>query len=325
MTPISRRRLLASATATAAVGAFGSPRAHAQTAVKVGTAVLADYALAGPFILALERGMFRAEGLNAEFVTFSGGPDLVDAVTAGDVLVGGTGATDVLVSRAAGRPVRMVATQTEGNHFTLNVAPTITNVAQLKGQAIGVTRVGATTWVFARILARQQRWDTDGDVKIVALGGLDAQLEALAQNRIAAFVWGDGGAVAQLQGKSKLLMRLDTVTPKWISQILCASENAVRKRNETIRRALRAVFNAQRFMSQKPGDAAEAIAKTIGWGPDAVLAAHGISGGLISHDGTISLQALASMQDVLLKHGVLEKKLPVEEHVTREFTPVRFS
>ena len=54
-----------------------------------------------------------------------------------------------------------------------------------------------------------------------------------------------------------------------------------------------------------------------------MLRAHKISGGLMSADGTMSVEALASMQDTLLEQGVLKKKLPLEEHYTKEFTPVR--
>jgi NitT/TauT family transport system substrate-binding protein len=179
MTTITRRLFLAG---TAAAGSFAlAPRiVSAQPAIKVGTAVLGDYALAGPFILAIEKGMFRAEGVSAEFIPFRGGPDLVKAVIAGEILLGAAGSTDILLFREAGMPLKMLATQTEGNHFTLNVAPTVGGVADLKGKAIGVTRVGATTWVFARMLAKQQKWDPDRDVKIVGLGGLDAQLAALS-------------------------------------------------------------------------------------------------------------------------------------------------
>src|SRR5438093_13506406 len=106
----------------------------------------------------------------------------------------------------------MSDTQTEGNHFTLNVSPEIEKATELKGKAIGVTRVGATTWIFARMLAKKEGWDPDKDVQIVGLGGLDAQLAALARREIAAYVWGDGGAVTELQGKSKVLLRFDAVT-----------------------------------------------------------------------------------------------------------------
>ena len=322
MTAISRRRWLAGATA-AAVGSWPASPVRAQTTIRVGSAVLGDYSLAGPFILALERGMFRSENLNAEFTPFRGGPDLVKAVIAGEILVGAAGSTDILVFREAGMPLKMIATHTEGNHFTLNVAPTITNAADLKGKAIGVTRAGATTWVFARMFARHQKWDADRDVKIVGLGGLDAQLAALSRGEIHAFVWGDGGAVTQLQGKSKVLMRLDAVTPKWISQIQYASEEATKKQADTIRKAMKGIYSAQRLMTQKPAEVAEIIGKKLGWTTEAVMAAHKISGTLLSHDGTMSLEALATMQETLLEHGVIKKKLRIEEHVAREFTPVR--
>jgi len=322
MPSISRRHFLATVSGALVVG--GHPVvARAQTSVKIGTAVLGDCALAGPFIVAVEKGMFRTENLNVEFVPFRGGPNLVKAVIAGEILLGAAGSTDILVFREAGMPLKMVATHTEGNHFTFNVAPDVQAIGDLKGKAIGVTSVGATTWVFARMVAKQQGWDPDKDVKIVGLGGLDAQIAALARKEIHAFVWGDGGAVTQLAGKSKVLMRMDKMTARWISQIQYASEDGIRKQGDDIRKVMKGLFAAIRFMNDQTADAAEIIAKKIGWSPEAVLGAHKISGSLMSHDGTISLEALRSMQDTLLEHGVIKKRLPIEEHVAREFTPVK--
>jgi ABC-type nitrate/sulfonate/bicarbonate transport system substrate-binding protein len=76
-------------------------------------------------------------------------------------------------------------------------------------------------------------------------------------------------------------------------------------------------------MHEHPPEAAEIVATKIGWSPEAVQAAHKISGPLFSLNGQVSVEALASMQQVLLEHGVIKKKLPVEEHVAREFFPVR--
>ena len=323
MPSISRRRFLVSASGVLAAGALAPVVGRAQTSVKIGTAVLGDYSLAGPFIVAVEKGFFRTENLNVEFVPFRGGPNLVKAVISGEVLLGAAGSTDILVFREAGMPLKMVATHTEGNHFTLNVAPDVQGTGDLKGKSIGVTSVGATTWVFARMVARQQGWDPDRDVKIVGLGGLDAQLAALARKEIHAFVWGDGGAVTQLAGKSKVLMRLDKVTARWISQIQYVSEEGIRKQGDDIRKVMKGLFAAIRYMTDQTAEAAEVISKKIGWSPEAVLAAHKISGSLMSHDGTMSVEALRSMQDTLLEHGVIKKRLPLEEHVAREFTPVK--
>src|SRR2546427_5984602 len=229
MSVITRRRFVAAALAATTIP-VPARSARAQTAVKIGTAVLGEYAMAGPVIVALERGFFKSEGLAAEFVPFRGGPDLLKAVMAGECLVGITGSTDILVFREAGSPIKMIATHTESNHFTLNVAQDVQRVGDLKGKAIGVTRVGATTWVFARTLAKKEGWDSDKDVQVVGLGGLDAQLAAMARK---------------------------------------------------------------------------------------------ISGPLLPVDGQINAEALVAMQETLLEHGLIKKKLPLADHYTREFTPVR--
>jgi NitT/TauT family transport system substrate-binding protein len=320
----TRRHFLKVGCAAAAMtGPLLPALVRAQTSVKLGTAVLGDYSLAGPFLLAAEKGFFKQHALDVEFVPFRGGPNLVKAVIAGEVLLGAAGSTDILVFREAGMPLKMVATHTEGNHFTLNVAPDIRTAAELKGKAIGVTSIGATTWVFARLFARHQGWDPDKDIKVVGLGGLDAQLAALSRKEIHAFVWGDGGAVMQLAGKSRVLTRLDAVTPKWISQIQYVSEEGIRRHADAIRKSMKAIFQALRFMNDQPAEAAEVIAKKIGWSPEAVLGAHKISGALLSHDGTVSMEALKTMQDTLLEHGVIKKRLPLDEHVAKEFAPVR--
>ena len=322
ITVTTRRRFVAGALAATTTPVL-TRAARAQTAVKIGTAVLGDYSMAGPVIVALERGFFKSEGLAAEFVPFRGGPDLLKAVMAGECLVGITGSTDILVFREAGSPIKMIATHTEGNHFTLNVALDVQRVGDLKGKVIGVTRVGATTWVFARMLAKKEGWDPDKDVQVVGLGGLDAQLAAMARKEITAYVWGDGGAVTELQGKSKVLLRLDSVTPKWISQIQYASEDAIVKQTDAIRKSQRALFRALKLMRENPRDAAELVSKKLGWTPEAVLGAHKISGPLLPVDGQINVEALVVMQETLLEHGLIKKKLLLADHYTREFTPVR--
>jgi len=322
MPVITRRRLLSTALATAATP-LGARVARAQTSVKIGTAVLGDYSMAGPVIVALDQGLFKNEGLAAEFVPFRGGPDLLKAVMAGECLIGITGSTDIFVFREAGSPIKMIATHTEGNHFTLNVAPDVQKVGDLKGKAIGVTRVGATTWVFARMVAKKEGWDPDKDVQVVGLGGLDAQLAAMARKEIAAYVWGDGGAVTELQGKSKVLLRLDSVTPKWISQIQYASEDSIAKQADAIKKSQRALFRALKLMRENPKDAAAIVSKKLGWSPEAVLGAHKISGPLLPVDGSINVEALGVMQDTLLEYGLIKKKLPLDGYYTREFTPVK--
>ena len=291
--------------------------------VKIGTAVLGDFSMVAPILCAQERGFFRGQGVTAEFQPFRGGPDLVKAVVAGQMLIGVTGATDVPVFRATGVPIRFIASQVDGNHFTLNVAQGITSLAGLKGKSIGVTRVGAATWVFAVMLARQQGWDPEKDVTIVGLGGLDAQLAALTRGEIAAFIWGDGGAVTELQGKSKVLLRLDAVTPKWISQGYYATDEAIKGNKDTLQKTLKALFQGAQFIRENPTEAAAIATKTLQWPVEAIARAQKISGPLLSRDGVVSVEALEVMQTTLLEYKLQDKRVPTADLYTAEFTPIR--
>ncbi|HLE42969.1 MAG TPA: ABC transporter substrate-binding protein [Methylomirabilota bacterium] len=325
--PMSRRQFfrLTAGGLVAASGVAAPVRpARAQgPTVKIGTAVLGDYSLTAPTLIALEKGYFKAQGVAAEFQPFRGGPDLVKAVIADQIQLGITGSTDVPVFRAEGVPVRFVATTVDGNHFTFNVAPGIARLADLKGKSIGVTRIGATTWIFAVMLAKQQGWDPERDVKIVGLGALDAQLAALARGEIHAYVWGDGGAVTELQGKSKILLRLDTVTPKWISQSCYCSDEYLKGNKDAIARALKAMFQGVRFIRESPREAFAIAAKTLKWPEEAVARAHQISGPLISNDGAINVEAIDVMQATLLEFKAQKQRVPTADLYTSEFTPVR--
>ncbi|MGH7268700.1 MAG: ABC transporter substrate-binding protein [Candidatus Rokuibacteriota bacterium] len=324
---VSSRRQFFRLTAAGLVSASGVARPRPAVAqmptVKIGTAVLADYSLVSPIVVGLEKGFFKAQGVTVEFQPFRGGPDLVKAVVANQMQIGVTGATDVPVFRAQGVPVRYVATTVDGNHFTLNVAPGIAQVADLKGKTIGVTRVGATTWVFAVMLARQQGWDPERDVKVVGLGGLDAQLAALTRGEIHAYVWGDGGAVTELQGKSRILLRLDSVTPKWISQACYCTDEYIKGNRDAITRALKGFFQGSRFLKDSPTEAHAIAAKTLGWPVAAVARAHQISGPLISRDGSINVEAIDVMQTTMVELKAQARKVPTADCYTTEFTPVR--
>jgi NitT/TauT family transport system substrate-binding protein len=149
------------------------------TPVKVGCVVLGDFGINAPTLVGIEKGMFKQNGLDAEMIPFKGGPDLLKGVLAGAADIGLTGATDPLVFRERGTTIRAVATILEKNHFTLTVTSQIKKVEDLKGGTIGVTAVGSTTWVFARMLAKKMGWDPEKDVKIVGVGGIDAQAAAL--------------------------------------------------------------------------------------------------------------------------------------------------
>ena len=321
----TRRRFLVTTTAglVAASGMPTRPAAAQMPSFKIGLVVLGDFSVAAPPLVAIEKGFFKDNGVAVEAIPFRGGPDLLKGVLAGSVEMGITGSTDTLVFRERGTGIRTVAVIVEKNHFTLVAASQIGRTEELKGKSIGVTVIGASTWIFARLLAKKMAWDPEKDVKIVALGGLDAQVAALSRGETAAFVWGDGGAVVEFQGKGKVLMRLDAVTPKWISEIAYATDDTIKTKKDTLRKVLRGLFQGMKFCLENPEETIRIASKGIGWPEPATKKAYELVRPLLSVDGRIDVEALRVMQDTLLELGVLKTRLPLEDHYTMEFTPVK--
>ena len=322
----SRRSFLgtvAGATAAAAVGAWRPRPARAATPVKVGCVVLGDLGVNAPTMIGIEKGFFKQNDLDAEMVPFKGGPDLLKGVLSGAADIGITGATDPLVFRERGTGIRAVATILEKNHFTLTVGPAVKKVEDLKGGSIGVTVVGSTTWVFARMLAKKMGWEPEKDIKIVGVGGLDAQAAALRRGETQACIFGDAGAVLEAQGVGRILMRLDEVTPKWISLIAYTTDDILKAKKDTVRRTLRGIFQGHKFFRDNAEESIRIAAKGIGWPETATRRAYDLVKPLLSPDGRMDLDAMKVMQDTLLELGVLKQRLPLDQHYTTEFVPVK--
>lgn len=324
---MTRREFLTVAGAGAVGAGLGQtlssrPASAQLRTVKIGTAVLADFGLVAPIAVAIEKGYFKENGIAVEFTPFRGGPPLLQAVQGGQINIGITGATDVLVFREK-VPVRYVASTVTQNHFTLTTLPGVSSLAELKGKSIGVTAAGATTWVFANMLAKRQRWVPDRDIKIVPLGPVDAQLAALARGEIEAFIWGDGAAVYEHEGKVKILMPLTALTPNWISEAAYCTDDYIKSNKDDIRRALRAYFQGIKFIRENQAEAVKIAAKALTWPEPATVKGYQITTPLYAPDGRIDLEALRFMQNTLLELNVIKQRLPLEDHYTNEFTPVK--
>ena len=308
--------------ATAAARAM-TAGAQAPTPVKIGAVVLGDFGVVTPTLVGIEKGYFKQNGLEAELIPFKGGPDLLKGVLSGSADIGITGATDPLVFRDRGTPIRALATIVEKNHFTLTVLPKIRRLEDLKGGTIGCTVVGSTTWVFARMLAKKMNWDPEKDVRIVGVGGLDAQMAALKRGEIQGTIFGDAGVVIEAEGSGRILMRLDELTPKWISLVAYSTDDIIKTKRDVLQRTLKSVFQGARFCRDNADESIKIAAKAIGWPEPATRRAYELLRPLLSTDGRMDLDAMKFMQDTLLDLGVLKTRLPLTDMYTPEFTPVK--
>lgn len=147
-----------------------------------------------PFIIARDRGFFREEGLEPEFI-FMKAIQTVQAMLAGGVDFGT--ATGTAISAAVnGADVRVVFALSEKPSFDMISLPNITAVTQLRGKKLGISAPGSLTEIIARQILIANKIPLDqvtmlplgtSDVTWVALkaGTIDATMLQIPQNFIA--------------------------------------------------------------------------------------------------------------------------------------------
>ncbi len=129
-------------------------------------------ALATPWV-AKEAGLFEKNGVEVELIFIPGASTLVQALLGGDIdlahLAGNlaieanlNGGDTILLGSILNRPVG----------FYLMAQPGVKTVADLKGSRVGISRFGAASDLFIRIVLRQHQLLPDRDVAIIQLGGI---------------------------------------------------------------------------------------------------------------------------------------------------------
>jgi len=147
-----------------------------------------------PFIIARDRGFFREEGLQPEFI-FMKAIQTVQAMLAGGVDFGT--ATGTAISAAVnGADVRVVFALSDKPSFEMISLPSITSVGQMRGKKIGISAPGSLTEIIARQILITNKIPLDqvtmlplgtSDITWVALkaGIIDATMLQIPQNFIA--------------------------------------------------------------------------------------------------------------------------------------------
>jgi NitT/TauT family transport system substrate-binding protein len=168
--------------------------ALAQEKVKVGVLKLTSSA---PIFVGVEKGFFKAHGIEPELVYFQAAAPIATALAAGQIDVGATGLTAALYNIVlGGEKLWIVADKGRewpGYPLTAIVVQKdlwedgLRTVAGLKGKRIGITQLGSTFhYHLGNVLEKEGL--TLADVKVVPLQAMGAALEALRGKQVDAIM-----------------------------------------------------------------------------------------------------------------------------------------
>ena len=138
---------------------------------------------AGFFWMALEKGFFKANNLEVEFIQMRGDVLLMRALLAGELDSAEFNPDVSLRAIDRGADLRFIGSSMPGYPYALYVRKDITSWDQLKGKTFGVSSPGSTPDMIARSMLVRKGVDPDS-IKIVNAGGSGARVQALVADKI---------------------------------------------------------------------------------------------------------------------------------------------
>jgi len=137
-----------------------------------------------PYVIAEEKGFFKAEGLNAIIVIMQN-QVVVNGVVSRNVDYGGT-FSNFIGAAMSGVPVRIVMSVMDGADHYLVTSPNIKRVEDLKGKTFGISSFGGTPHSEAIAILKKYGMNPDKDVTFLQIGGSSARYMALESGTVQA-------------------------------------------------------------------------------------------------------------------------------------------
>jgi NitT/TauT family transport system substrate-binding protein len=208
-----------------------------------------------PYMIARDRGFFREEGLEVEFI-FMKAIQTVQAMLAGGVDFGT--ATGTAISAAVnGADVRVIFALTDKPSFDMIAQPAIANVQQMRGKKLGISAPGSLTEILARQILIVNKIPLD-QVTMLPLGTSDITYIALKAGTIdTTMLQVPQNFIAQDEGYRKVAAGADVY--RAVQGGLTTTKTVITERPEVVTRVIRATQKALRLIRNDKKFAVEFI------------------------------------------------------------------
>ncbi|HVA14929.1 MAG TPA: ABC transporter substrate-binding protein [Stellaceae bacterium] len=225
--------------------------AHAET-IKVALTKLLSY----PSVpIAIERGYFKAQGLDPEMAYFSSAEPIAVALAAGDVDFGVSGLGAAFYTLAAQGRIRVLASSAIERPGFFNLAflgstkaydDGLTSAHALPGHSFAVTQIGTSLQYTLGLLAEKDKFPL-GEVSVRPLYTIPNVISALSGSQIDAAVLPATPALPLLdRGTIKLLGWASDLVPGWMGAVAFTSSKHADNDGDLVKRFLIAYRHGSR-------------------------------------------------------------------------------
>jgi NitT/TauT family transport system substrate-binding protein len=289
----------------------GLKDAQGAESIKLGTSVKLSVLYYLPILAAEEKGFWSQNGLNVEWVPFQSGTDQVRALVAGSVNMGLSPSTAPMMAVSRDVPSMIVADISDKCIWYIYVRPdsSFKQPKDLKGAKIGVTRLGGTAHAYGAAIG--QALGIEKDLKFVGAGGIAEGIAALKTGATDAWMM-TSDVMASLTVKKEVfpLIRVNDYLPKeWCEEVMFSHKDFLKSNPDTVKRVIKAFFQAAGFVQENPKWAVEKVKTTSGFADkEAEMVYRELA---YSKTGRLEPKAIENVRKFLVDYDQIEKdKVP---------------
>jgi NitT/TauT family transport system substrate-binding protein len=243
-----------------------------------------------PYLVAVEKGYYAAEGIELEIVEAAGNAG-VAAVVAGDAAFT-TSASAALSAILQGAELKVVFSHLDRPDYQVwSAQPEIRTLADLSGKSVAVIGRGDTTEISARLALFGAGLDPDG-VAYTALGPGGARLAAVQSGAVAAAVLSlaDVEQLKRAGPKGNLLVDVGQ-NVRMLFNGLATSDRLLKEQPQLVERFIRATLKGREYARQHQDEAVEIVGRYNGKPREANEPAYRGILGAMTPDGTLPAEA----------------------------------
>jgi ABC-type nitrate/sulfonate/bicarbonate transport systems, periplasmic components len=262
MKPKVRTRFIIVALTLSACAQFAmAEQGAAQERIKI--AYSADNSTNVIWYSALDTGIYKKYGLDVELIFIPSSTTTVLSVVAGDIQVANTSGGVVASAAVGGANLVLTACYINTLPYELVVNESIKSAEDLRGKNIGISRLGSSSDVAARVLVRGLGLEPVKDVPILQVGGSSERASAFRTGRIAGFP-SPPGIIHLAQGMPHhILISTADFKKRYDFPFICSvmTKKFLVTRRDTVRRITMALIEATHFLKTRKEESKKLIGK----------------------------------------------------------------
>ena len=215
--------------------------------------------------IAKDRQLYKKYGLDVELIYIPSSTTTISVVVAGSVAVGNISGGATANAAVGGAGVVAVGCFINTLPYDLVVHESIRSAQQLKGKSIGISRVGSSSDVAARVFLKELKLEPDKDVAILQVGGSTERAAAFRTGRIVAFP-APPGVIHLTHGMPHRMLASTADFPRGFPfPYVCptASKSFLKSNRDTMKRLLMALIDATHFFKTRKEESKKIMANTL--------------------------------------------------------------